>query len=166
MAECCVEDVRLVDHAAIQLRRPVPHIRPRMDGGFPVRPVLLNCFSPRALIPDTSLYAPTHNKKNIVEFTSTTVFSTCSTCASTSRSSSVVNSRRPSRTPRRRSSFLTLGRAVETRLLSISVCATLSHFFETKTITITFFPSFFFSVLPYSRCCRRRYERLVPRRRW
>jgi hypothetical protein len=67
---------------------------------------------------------PRRHFSKTVGFTSTTAFSTCSTCVLTFRSSSVANSQRPSQTPRRRSSFLTLGRAVETRLLSISVCAT------------------------------------------
>jgi hypothetical protein len=37
VAERRVEDVRMVDSAAINVRRQVPHIFPRMDRGFPVR---------------------------------------------------------------------------------------------------------------------------------
>jgi hypothetical protein len=37
VAERRVEDVRMVDSAAINVRRQVPHICPRMDRGFPVR---------------------------------------------------------------------------------------------------------------------------------
>lgn len=37
VAERRVEDVRVVDSAAINVRRQVPHIWPRMDRGFPVR---------------------------------------------------------------------------------------------------------------------------------
>jgi hypothetical protein len=37
MAECCLEDLRLVVSATIHLRRQLSHLRPRMDRGFPVR---------------------------------------------------------------------------------------------------------------------------------
>ena len=48
VAECRVEDVRMVDSAAINVCRCVPHIFPRMDRGFPVRFNIV--FSPRSLI--------------------------------------------------------------------------------------------------------------------
>src|SRR6266403_2219988 len=86
-----------------------------MDRGFPVR--IPRSLSPRALIPDNT----THKTMTTVEFTSTTVVSTCSAYNSTSRSSNVVNSQLPSQTPRRKLSFPTLGRAAEIPLLSISV---------------------------------------------
>lgn len=53
VAERRVEDVRVVDSAAINVRRQVPHICPRMDRGFPVRfDIALFFFSPRSLIPE------------------------------------------------------------------------------------------------------------------
>ena len=48
VAECRVKDVRMVDDAAINVRRYVPHILPRMERGFPVRYNVV--FSPRSLI--------------------------------------------------------------------------------------------------------------------
>ena len=48
-----VEDVRLVDNAAIYLRRLFPHIRPRMDAGFPVRPTIVETIAFLELIHET-----------------------------------------------------------------------------------------------------------------
>ena len=62
VAERRVEDVRMVDSAAINVRRQVPHIFPRMDRGFPVRFKLL-FFSPRSLIPEK------HNKTHTYTYT-------------------------------------------------------------------------------------------------
>jgi hypothetical protein len=45
VAERRVEDVRMVDSAAINVRRQVPHICPRMDRGFPVRFNIASFFS-------------------------------------------------------------------------------------------------------------------------
>ena len=118
MVERCLEDLRLVVNAAIHLRKRFPHLFPRMDSGFPVRNIGLSqvsSFSPRPLMSDALF--------DTDGFTSTTVSSTCSTCVSTFRSSSVANFRRPSPTARNRSSLLTLGRDVATLLLSISVRA-------------------------------------------
>ena len=56
-----VEDVRMVDSAAINVRRQVPHICPRMDRGFPVRfnhIVFLFLLShPRSLIPENTTHS-------------------------------------------------------------------------------------------------------------
>ena len=58
VAERCLEDVRLVDSAAINLRRHLPHIWPRMDRGLPVRFFLSG--HGRALIP-----ARTHTRTHL-----------------------------------------------------------------------------------------------------
>ena len=66
VAERRVEDVWVVDSAAINVRRQVPHVFPGMDRGFPVRFKHPNIvFSPRSLIPDNTITQKTHMQSGL-----------------------------------------------------------------------------------------------------
>jgi len=67
VAERRVEDVRMVDSAAINVRRQVPHICPRMDRGFPVRFKHTVAFSPRSLIPENTIHKKTKHSRVYVD---------------------------------------------------------------------------------------------------